>query len=259
MANEEERRTTKVRDMGADGGLFRSCMDAMKGGHSTGQALRHASLAAGLLTDARCYAELLGQFYLATAALEQRLQQQAVKQLPLASRLREQLGYSFTPGYEADLAHLLGENWRAQLAAMETAPAREYAAQLAVADDETLCAAVFILWGPMAIGGGALILPRVKKQFGEGATHVFQSVVGGVGRPARRDAFIKAFDGLVGSGARAASIAANCRRLMSMNNDMMLAVKTSPYWAKYVKLGLLAAAAGAALAVARWWRQRERQ
>ena len=87
MANEEERRTTKVRDMGADGGLFRSCMDAMKGGHSTGQALRHASLAAGLLTDARCYAELLGQFYLATAALEQRLQQQAVKQLPLDKML----------------------------------------------------------------------------------------------------------------------------------------------------------------------------
>ena len=54
-------------------GLFRACMDAIRKSHTLGQSLRNASIAAGLLTDKNCYAEMLGQFYVVTAALEQRI------------------------------------------------------------------------------------------------------------------------------------------------------------------------------------------
>ena len=45
-ASDEERRTRHVRDMGRENGLFRGCMDQIKGNHERGQALRNAMLAA---------------------------------------------------------------------------------------------------------------------------------------------------------------------------------------------------------------------
>lgn len=244
----EQRRTKHVRDMGQENGLFRACMDEIKSSHTRGQGLRNAMLAAGLLTDAKCYAELLGQFYLATRALESRLK---AHPSGLAANLHKKLQYSFTAGYEADLGHLLGAScWQAETAEMATPPARSYVKRLDAADDETLCAAVMILWGPMAIGGGALIKPRVEKQFGKDATHVFRSVIGdaGGGRAARRTAFIDAFDTLTADTEQQARIARAAGELMALNNEMMLAVQRSPWWSKYVKLS----AAAMALFVARW-------
>ena len=244
----EQRRTKHVRDMGRENGLFRACMDEIKSSHSRGQNLRNAMLAAGLLTDAKCYAELLGQFYLATRALESRLQSQSSG---LAATLYKKLQYQFTAGYEADLAHLLGASeWAVETEEMATPPARAYVKRIQAADDETLCAAIMILWGPMAIGGGALIMPRVKAQFGQGATHVFRSVVGdaGGGRAARRTAFIEAFDTLTDDKQQQARITRAAGALMTLNNEMMLAVQRSPWWSKYVKVG----AAAVVLLAARW-------
>ena len=55
-------------------------------------------LGAGLMTDAECYAELLAQFYVCTAALERGLRRTTSKlaQPAEAGRL------AFTSGYEAD-------------------------------------------------------------------------------------------------------------------------------------------------------------
>ena len=69
MSTNEERNTRSVREQGRANGLFRKCMDQIKTSHTVGQGLRSAALAAGLMTDRKCYAGLLSQFYVATRAL----------------------------------------------------------------------------------------------------------------------------------------------------------------------------------------------
>ena len=75
----ETEQTERVRNQGKPNGLFRQCMDEIRTSHTLGQTLRNAALAAGLLSDEKCYAELLGQFYLATNVLELRLQELSEK------------------------------------------------------------------------------------------------------------------------------------------------------------------------------------
>lgn len=254
--NEEERKTTRARDQGRPNGLFQGCMDAIKTGHRVGQTLRTAMLTAGLLTDRRCYAELLAQFYVCTVALEDRLA--GLKGTGSAAKLAASIpGVGFKAGYEADLRHLLGdraigteleENWRTKVASLTTGTAARYISRIEIADDEELIAAVFILWGPLMIGGGAAIRPRVQKAFGEGATNVFDSVIG-PGRSELRRAFINAFDSVLDVGnasatgfdsvytARYTRILAATAEFMTLNNELMLSVKQSPWWSRYISAG----------------------
>jgi len=238
-------------------------MDVIKGSHSVGQALRTAALAAGLLTDRRCYGELLAQFYVATVALEKRLEEIRDEEeegvisdehKALLSNLRG-LGYSFSPGYEKDLEHLLGSGWRDTVAAWRTDASAAYAAELAQAGALDLAAGCFILWGPLAIGGGAMIKPRVAKAFGEGATNVFHDVTGdrGGGRAARRSEFIKVFDGLPVQEEEFAAVVKKCGEFMALNNSMMMSVQQRPWWCKYLFAG---AAVGAAVVVAYVYKRR---
>ena len=142
--NEEERKTTRARDQGRPNGLFQGCMDAIKTGHRVGQTLRTAMLTAGLLTDRRCYAELLAQFYVCTVALEDRLA--GLKGTGSAAKLAASIpGVGFKAGYEADLRHLLGdraigteleENWRTKVASLTTGTAARYISRIEIADDE---------------------------------------------------------------------------------------------------------------------------
>jgi hypothetical protein len=89
--------------------------------------------------------------------------------------------------------------------------------------------------------------PRVKKSFGEGATNVFEDVVGNEngGRSQRRRTFIDAYDGLLDEEKNVAkkkemfgSIVNSCGQFMAMNNEMMLSVKKYPWWANYVCAGI---------------------
>ncbi|KAJ1474880.1 hypothetical protein T484DRAFT_1596778, partial [Baffinella frigidus] len=234
-------RTNAVRDQGAESGLFRAAMDKIRGSHSLGQSLRTAALAAGLMSDAQCYAELLAQFYLATAALEARLAATQPATAPMAAAVRAACGYSFTEGYEADLASLLGPEWRKAVAErLTTEPARRYVARLERAGDAELAAAAFILWGPLAIGGGAALKPRVRNAFGEDATHVFRSVTegGSEGRTRRRDVFIAAYDALAGIDTPAfEEVTTHVGELMQLNNEMMIACRQRPWWSKYLRGG----------------------
>jgi hypothetical protein len=260
---EEERATNRVRDQGQEDGLFRACMDAIRTSHTKGQRLRTVMIAAGLLTDRACYAEMLGQFYVCTAALERRLR--AVSGDSLAVRAAKSLGYSFGAGYEADLEALLGEKWRTKVEEMTSEPAHRYVARLEHAGDAELCGALFILWGPLVIGGGAALKPRVAKAFGQEATHVFEQVgvtmhrtvpvswpagaralcahalvvlpeqVVGPARGQRRAQFITCFDGLLQPGQQqpqlADEVVAAARSFMELNNELMLSVRARPYWA----------------------------
>jgi hypothetical protein len=249
MSTEAER-TNKIRDQGMPNGLFRACMDAIRTSHTLGQSLRNASLAAGLLTDRYCYAEMLGQFYVVTAALEERMEdlinteQEKKDDSRLVTRVK-MLGYSFQSGYESDLQALLGSNWKETIASWTTDPARRYVARLQSANDAECAAAAFILHGPLIIGGGAALKPRVEKAFGENATRVFSSVVGPSrgGRAARRREFIQCYDQLLSGVDKDTfdkdysfrDVVAAVREFMDLNNDMMMAVQQSPWWHKYVK------------------------
>lgn len=245
----ETARTSRMRDRGKEGGLFRACMDEIEQDHSIGQKLRGVMLAAGLMTDAQCYAELLGQFYLCTEVLERRLYAAEAAKMALVRQVSA-LGYHFVEGYEEDLKHLLGDDWKQKTHQQRTEPARRYMARLEEADQDELVAAAFILWGPMVIGGGAMLKPKVKKAFGADATHVFESVVG-AGRADRQRAFIAVFDSIcLGEHTK---IVRAVGEFMKGNNDMMHAVRRSAWWVKYVYAGGIAVVALAGWGVASIW------
>ena len=249
----EDDQTENIRNQGRVNGLFRACMDAIRTPHTIGQALRNATLAAGLLTDRNCYAELLGQFYVATAALEKRMDELLMDDVNgkdeakyLLLKKVKGLGYAFRKGYELDLEFLLGSNWRNILHSWTCKAANDYARELEVAEESKLVAAAFILWGPLVIGGGAALKPRVEKAFGVGATHVFKDVTGpsGGGRSGRRCKFIEVYDELLDSEKSDDrrkelfdSIVMETGKFMAMNNDMMMAVRQRPWFTKYVWAG----------------------
>jgi len=250
----EAERTERVRNQGKPDGLFRACMDTIRKSHSVGQALRGAALAAGLMSDARCYAELLGQFYVATEAMERRMDDSLASgdadSFKVLRRVKE-LGYNFRTGYEQDLEHLLGLDWKRTLGDWTTNPAKIYAERLEVANEMELAAAAFILWGPLIIGGGAALKPRVQKAFGAGATGVFQDVIGVArgGRSARRREFIETYDELLSDeeddnkrSRDFAEIVKSSADFMALNNEMMVAVKQRPWWSKYVWGGVVVVA-----------------
>lgn len=252
----DDEQTERVRNQGKEDGLFRACMDEIRSSHTTGQALRTATLAAGLLSDKYCYAELLGQFYVATAALEKRIDEllskdscggDDEKSSLLVAKVKE-LGYSFTAGYEADLQALLGREWKCMIKSWTTNPAKQYIHRLESANDVECVAAAFILHGPLVIGGGAMLKPRVERAFGENVTNVFEDVIGTArgGRSSRRREFIDLYDSIVEDDAdakyRYEEIVEKCGEFMKLNNQMMLAVRKKPWWTKYVAASSVAIA-----------------
>eukprot|EP00978_Attheya_sp_CCMP212_P040889 scaffold228090_cov55-Attheya_sp.AAC.1 len=194
----ETEQTDRVSKLGRENGLFKQCMDEIKNSHTIGQVLRSAAVAAGALSDLEPYAELLSLFYVATRAMEMRMDEipesdsgsidNSTENTFVLLKKVKSLGYSFCKGYELDLEFLLGQHWKCKVDEMTTDPAKKYIERLKVANEIELVAAAFILWGPLVIGGGAAMKPRVKKSFGEGATNVFEDVVGNAngGRSGRR-------------------------------------------------------------------------
>ena len=219
-------------------------MDSIRSSHSLGQTLRNAAIATGLLTDRNCYAEMLSQFYVVTAALEKRMDEliasedEKKEEAILVKRVRK-LGYSFQSGYERDLQVLLGPTWKDTVLSWNTEPAKKYVKRIQSANDSECAAAAFILHDPLVIGGGAALKP--EKRFGKDATNVFESVIGASrgGRSGRRREFIDCYDQLLTGiddpqSALFTAIVAYVREFMDLNNEMMIAVKQSPWWHKYV-------------------------
>jgi hypothetical protein len=71
--------------------------------------------------------------------------------------------------YEADLEALIGLDWKTQVAAMATEPAKKYAAAIAVGNDLELVAAAFILWGQyqqsFAVGSRLIVFESPSEEF----------------------------------------------------------------------------------------------
>ena len=236
---EEEFQTNKTRNQGKGNGLFRNCMDEIKVKHTVGQRLRTVLVAAGVLTDKICYAELLAQFYVTTKALELRLEERREDSNIVQKIVQLKPGYNFTKGYELDEQHLLGENWKERINTMISKPANDYIYLIQNANDAELVAATFILWGPMIIGGGAALYPRIRRIFGKDATNVFENVIGS-GRAQRKRDFIEMFDSIVSieeNEKMFREIVKTSGKCMEMNNKMMVAVRERPWWMYYIWAG----------------------
>ena len=55
--------------------------------------------------------------------------------------------------------------WFSHIISLPPSILPRYIAAIESGDEITLIAASFILWGPLVIGGGAAIMPKVKKAF----------------------------------------------------------------------------------------------
>jgi len=201
--------------------------------------------------------------------MEQLLSKDDTSSALLVAKVKKKLGYSFKLGYEQDLLALLGSDWKNIIQSWTTEPTKRYIQRMETATYVECAAAAFILHGPLIIGGGAMLKPRVEKAFGEDAMHVFEDVIGTArgGRSSRRKDFIKLYNTLLdrkeekdseaskeiascqinsnSSDARCSAIVHACGEFIQLNNEMMLAVRQAPWWRKYVKASLVAAASAA--------------
>mmetsp|Transcript_6427 Transcript_6427/g.12284 ORF Transcript_6427/g.12284 Transcript_6427/m.12284 type:complete len:257 (-) Transcript_6427:500-1270(-) len=239
--SDEAARSEKVRNMGVPGGLFRAAMDEIKQSHTVGQSLRAAFVLSGVFTDKLLYAELLCQFAHVTKVFEGLLMESAA--FPDLKGM-----YSFSSSYEADLRSLVGPEASASLV---RGPTLAYADLLlshsqAPHSRESLLAAAVILWGPLVIGGGAVMAPRVKKSYGPGCVGVFEAVTG-PGRADRQRAFVDFVDGAA-AGVDKDKVVELCGVYMDHNNRIMAAVERRPKWLRYLGAGAAAAAVAAAAA-----------
>ena len=186
---------------------------------------------------------------------------------PLLVAKVKALGYSFSHAYARDLHALLGTNWLDIIQSWTSEPAMRYIQKLQCATDAECVAAAFILYGPLVIGGGAMLKPRVEKAFGVDASNVYTDVTGSArgGRSQRRREFINFYDTLLDdddneytssteassainngdsrSGTTFAQIVNACGEFMELNNQMMVAVKQTPWWKKYVTASMVVASA----------------
>lgn len=106
------------------------------------------------------YAGAITQFYWLSVVLETRLEKH--KEHPMVASVRS-LGLCVSPGYEADLAQLFGDNWRKAAVATRTPATDKYVEILEAADPISLVAAAFILYGALVVGGGKLTQAKVRK------------------------------------------------------------------------------------------------
>lgn len=223
-------KTEIVRNKGEENGLFRAVMDKIKHSHTVGQKVRTAFVLSGVFSDQLLYAELLTQFAVTTAVFEDLLKERGSKSIA-------NLDYNFSPLYSLDLSHLLGpSSYTEKTSELASNAAKEYITLLkehskTEFSEESLVAAVMILWGPLIIGGGAMMAPKVKKSYGAEATNVFQPVIG-AGREQRRRDFIEVIDA-AGKSLNFDKIVEFSGCYMEKNNAMMLEIKRRPWWFKW--------------------------
>ena len=141
--------------------LYGRMMAAIRSGHSFGNAVRMLKLPL-IFTEVELYAGAIAQFYHLSAALEAALHR--YDEDPMVSKVRS-LGLLVTPGYEADLKELYGQEWRSKAEKAKTGATARYVKDLEGASPVELCAAAFILYGALVVGGGKMTQQKVRKVF----------------------------------------------------------------------------------------------
>merc|ERR1712137_784168 len=140
--------------------LYGRMMQSIHTRHELGNRMRMLKLPL-IFSEPRLYADAISQFYLLSRTLELRLQS---AHHPMVERVKA-LGLHVTPGYEADLCSLYGSAWRDKAEAAATHATKQYIKELNAADDVSLVAAAFILYGALVVGGGKATQAKVKKIF----------------------------------------------------------------------------------------------
>jgi hypothetical protein len=258
----------KTTEKGAENGLFRECMAAIRSAHKSANRLRAALVLSGLFTDKKVYREVIALFYVATNTMEKKMISFSGED-EICDKLLS-LGYRFGPQYEKDLQTLYGDSggdWKVaveNVVANSTNGARAYIKTIdSMTTGAELAGAAFCLWGALIIGGGAAAKPRVQSLCGKGACNLFESVTG-PGRGERKARFIKIWDNLAvqiegrdgddkddkavpsASSSSFGKIIAVSKECMQGNNELIISVKRNPWWLKYFvssAVGIMAASA----------------
>merc|ERR1719300_548844 len=104
----------------------------------------------------------------------------------------------------------------------------EYAEYISQSGKPVKYAAAFILFGALVIGGGAMMEPRVRKNFGCGDLYKY---VIGPNRAGRREEFIEKFDAVASADQELFNkIVKEAEICMGYNNKMLSAMQRRPYW-----------------------------
>lgn len=204
--------------------LYNRMMKSIDPGHTWGNRMRMLKLPL-ILTDTRLYACAIAQFYQLTKTLEGRLRE--CKNDALVARVAT-LGLNVTPGYEADLAQLLGPQWSKNMEHVLTPATTAYCAIIEQAKPVELTAASFILYGALVIGGGKMTQKKVKRVF-PSCEHMLFDVAEDMVK-ARRD--FKALFTDIGKEfpEHADELAQQAARFMALNNTVVLSIRCIPFW-----------------------------
>jgi len=204
--------------------LYTKMMRAINPGHTWGNRMRMLKLPL-ILTDAKLYGFAIAQFYELTQTLEHALDQ--FKEDPLVQHVLR-LGLHVTPGYEADLQQLLGQDWRKQSKLARTGSTMAYCEQLQRAGSIELVAASFILYGALVIGGGKATQKKVKKIF-PSCSHSLFDVADDMSKIRR--AFKECFNTIGEEYPEyAGDLAKQAARFMALNNTVVLSARCLPFW-----------------------------
>lgn len=230
---------------GCEGGLFQICMKTIRSDHQSSNRLRGALVLAGLFTDKVIYRDIISLFYIVIKELEVKLK--SIKNDPVAEKLKS-LGYEFTSGFEKDMPVLWnGNNWKDQVDSLanDNAVTLEYVQKIRSMNSASeIAGALFVLWGGLVIGGGAVASKRARALYGPQATHVFAAVTG-AGRAQRRRQFVETWDSLATKSESNVfqAVVRSTADCMALNNEIFVSLQIRPWWWKYAVSTCVALAA----------------
>lgn len=139
--------------------LYGRLMKSISRGHTFGNRVRMLKLPL-IFVEETLYAGAIGQFFLLSEALEAALERHEAH--PMVVKIKE-LDLAVTPGYAADLEQIYGLGWRAIVDREKTGATDRYIKILEEAEPVRLCAAAFILYGALVVGGGKMTQAKVRR------------------------------------------------------------------------------------------------
>lgn len=223
---------------------FGRMMKAIHSDHEWGNKVRMLKLPL-ILTDTRLYACAIAQFYVLTRALEDGLRRS--KDDRLVAQVMT-LGYSLTPGYEADLKELLGTEWSTRVDRAITPATKAYCSILQSARPLELVSASFILYGALVIGGGKSTQKKVKRVF-PACEHVLFDVADDM--PKAKKDFKALFNDLgIEFPQHSDELVQQAARFMALNNSVVLSARCLPFW--WWRCVAVSASVGVLLVAMRW-------
>lgn len=226
-----------TKEKGIENGLFRHCMKAIRTGHITSNKLRMGIVVAGMFTDKLMYRDIISCFYAVTAAAECKVNQLAITGDIICMKLQK-YPFNRTKHYEQDLQNLFDNvnDWKKQVnnIVQNNIATKQYIERIQNAINGTDIAAVlFVLWGGLIIGGGAVAMKRIKKLCGENCIHLYENINYNVEneRILLKEQFYMLYDSLaLPNSNEFLEIVRLCRDYMDCNNTIFVTFQRNPWW-----------------------------